>query len=165
MCSSSDIHASSSDARGHGQVDREALARAAAYVMQRPGPGEDAGLMDAGEEDGVARAEDVVGAVPVMDVPVEDEDPAGAERVERVLRRYRDVVEEAEARRRLAARVVTGWACRAEARASLAGHERVGHRARPARGVQRGAIGPRAQHRLVVQAAAARALGAHGSST
>ena len=43
--------------------------------------------MDAGEEDGVAGAEDVVGAVPVMEVPVEDEDPAGAARVERVPRR------------------------------------------------------------------------------
>jgi hypothetical protein len=37
--------------------------------------------MDAREEDGVARAEDVVGAVAVVDVPVEDEDALGAERV------------------------------------------------------------------------------------
>ena len=52
--------------------------------------------MDVGEEDGVAGAEDVVGAVPVMEVPVEDEDPAGAARVERVPRRDRDVVEQAK---------------------------------------------------------------------
>ena len=69
----------------------------AAHVVQRSRPGIDAGLMDAGEEDGVARAEDVVGAVPVMDVPVEDEDPARAERVERAPRRHRHLVEEAEA--------------------------------------------------------------------
>jgi hypothetical protein len=53
--------------------------------------------MDAGEQDGIARAKDVVGAVPMMDVPVEDEDPTGAEHVERVPRRHRDVVEETEA--------------------------------------------------------------------
>jgi hypothetical protein len=56
----------------------------------------DAGLMDAGEQDGVARAEDVVGAVTVMDVPIEDENAAGAERVERVPHRHRDVVEKAK---------------------------------------------------------------------
>ena len=117
--------------------------------------------MDAGEEDGVAGAEEVVGPVAVMEVPVEDEDPARAERVERVLRRYRDVVEQTEARRRRAARVMTGRARSAEPCASLAGHEGVGHRARPARGMQRGAIGPGAEHCLAVQAAAAGALGAH----
>jgi hypothetical protein len=117
--------------------------------------------MDAGEEDGVARAEEVVGAVAMMDVPVEDEDPSGVERVERVLRRHRDVVEQTEPRRRCAARVVTGRARPAEGCASLAGDESVRRRARAARGVQRGAVGTWADHRLVVQAAAAGTPRAH----
>ena len=60
-----------------------------------------------------------VDAVPVMDVPVEDEDPADAVLVEGVPRRHRDVVEKAEARRRVAARVMTGWARSAEGCPSL----------------------------------------------
>jgi hypothetical protein len=110
MCSSSETHASLAGARWHRQVDREAFARPGASILQRPGPGKRSGLMDAGEEHGVARAEDVAGAIPVMDVPVEDEDPAGAMLVERVPGRHRDVVEKAEARRRVAARVMTWWA-------------------------------------------------------
>ncbi len=48
--------------------------------------------------------EDVVGAVAVVDVPVEDHHALQAVSVERVLRRHRDVVEQAEPHRRAGVR-------------------------------------------------------------
>ena len=59
--------------------------------------------------------EDVVGAVAVVDVPVEDQHPLDAQRGDRMTRGDGDVVEQAEAHRPVRHGVVSRWAMRAEA--------------------------------------------------
>ena len=71
--------------------------------------------MDAGEEDVVAAAEDLGGAIAVVDVPVEDEDPLGPELGNRQRRGDGDVVEEAEAHRPRGLGVMAGWPAGTEA--------------------------------------------------
>ena len=101
--------------------------------------------------------EDVVGPVAVVDVPVEDQDALGAPAIERAPRGHRDVVEQAEAHRARGQRVVARRPVQrgAEARA-VAAQQRVDQRHRPARRVQRGAVGALGDDRVGVQRAAAR---------
>ena len=54
-------------------------------------------VVDAEEEDVVAVVEDLLGAVAVVDVPVDDRDRLDVRRFQGRLGRDRDVVEEAEA--------------------------------------------------------------------
>ena len=70
--------------------------------------------------------EDVLGAVAVMDVEIDDRHALDPVDLERVRRAHRDVVEEAEAHRAVALRVVAGRADRAERRAAFAAHDEVG---------------------------------------
>ena len=113
------------------------------------------GLVDADEEDVGAPAERLGGAVAVVDVPVEDEDPLGAELADRQLGRDRDVVEEAEAHRPRRFGVVAGGAHGAEADPVLAAEQRPGHRAGAAGGVQGRAVGGLADEGVGVDRAAA----------
>ena len=55
--------------------------------------------MDARVEDLVGLGEDRLGPVAVVDVPVEHQHPLDATRLDRMPRRHRDVVEEAESHR------------------------------------------------------------------
>ena len=83
-------------------------------------------LEDARHQDALVAGDDVLGAVAVMDVEVDDRDPLEAAHVERMARRDGDVVEEAEAHRLLARRVVAGRAHGAEGVVDLAVDDRVG---------------------------------------
>ena len=93
--------------------------------------------MDAREQHVRAPAEDLGGAVAVMDVPVEDEHSAQAEFGDRDSRRDCDVVEQAEAHCPPVLGVVPGGPHAAEAHATVAGEERTGHLTGTAGGVQR----------------------------
>ncbi len=85
--------------RRHRQVDREAPALALPDVVRRPGPGEQRRLMNRDEQHLIARVEDVIGAVAVVHVPVNDHHPLEVPRVERVPRGDGDVVKQAEPHR------------------------------------------------------------------
>ena len=104
---------------GTGQVDRVALPRPAAEVGRRAGPGIQRALVDARVEDLRGAVEDRLGAVAVVDVPVEDQDPLGAALGDRVGRRDGDVVEQAEAHRPVALGVVARRPQAAEGEAAL----------------------------------------------
>ena len=81
--------------------------------------------------------DDVLGAVAVVHVEVDDRHALQAAHVERVARRDGDVVEEAEAHRLAARRVVARRAHGAEGVLDLAVDHRVGGRHRGAGGAQR----------------------------
>ena len=121
-----------------GQVDRVPLPRPRPRVAERAGAGIEPGLVDGGEQHRVGVAEDLVRPVSVVDVPVEDEDPPGAEAVERVASRDGDGVEQAEALGADAVGVMAGRAHEREARRRVAAEQRLRQRAGAARGVQRG---------------------------
>ena len=112
-----------------GQVDRESLAGAGAGVVAVAGAGEDPALVDAGEEDVVAFAEDRRGAVAVVDVPVEDQDPLDRELGDRQRGGDGDVVEEAEPHRPVRFRMVPRRPPGAEPHLRLAPDQRPNHRA------------------------------------
>jgi hypothetical protein len=76
---------------------------------------------------GVA-GQDVLGAVAVVHVEVDDRHALAAVAFQRIARGERHVVEEAEAHGAAAAGVVAGRAHRAEGVLQLAGHHRVGRR-------------------------------------
>ena len=80
-------------------VDLVARARAAGAGIERP-------LVQRHREDRVVAAEDRVGAVAVVHVPVDDRDALESERVLGVASGDRDVAEEAEAHRAVGERVV-----------------------------------------------------------
>ena len=92
--------------------------------------------MDGREQDVVGRVEGVVGAVAVMDVPIDDEDPLGAVRRGRPPGCDRDVVEEAEAHRARRLGVVPRRAQRGDPASSLATEQGIDQRRRAAGGVQ-----------------------------
>ena len=71
--------------------------------------------MHRGEEDRVVVAEDLLGAVAVVDVPIDDRHAPDPELGLRVPRSDRDVVEQAEAHRAAGQRVVAGRADEREA--------------------------------------------------
>ena len=125
----------------HGKVEREPLCVAFAHVLERAGAGPEQVLVDAAEEHLARAMEDRVRAVAVMHVPVEHEDPLGAERVERVPRRHRHVREQAEAHRPRVLGVVSRRAQRQEARALAAPGQRLHRRAGAARRPQRRLVG------------------------
>jgi hypothetical protein len=97
--------------------------------------------VDAGEEDVVAAAEGLGGAVAVVDVPVEDEDALGAQLGDRQLGGDRDVVEEAEAHRPVRLGVVAGRPAGAEGDRGVAGEEPADHLAGAPGRVKGGAVG------------------------
>ena len=103
-CSTSAQTTSSPEPGGHRQVDREALALARADVVERAGARIERLLVDAREQHLARLVEDRVGPVAVVHVPVEDEHPLDAERVERVPGGDGDVGEQAEAHRARRAR-------------------------------------------------------------
>ena len=88
-------------ASGTLRVELVTRPRAAAAGVERP-------LVERDDEHRVVAAEDGVGAVPVMDVPVDDRHSLDAERILRVTGRDRNVVEDAEPHRVAAQRVVAG---------------------------------------------------------
>ena len=92
--------------------------------------------MDAGVKDVLRGLEDLLGAVAVVHVPVEDQDALGATRA-RVLGGDRDLVHEAEPHRLVGLGVVSGRTKRAERRAVLPGQEAVNGVARRAGGSER----------------------------
>ncbi len=85
-------------------------------------------LEEARHQHALVAGDDVLGAVAVMDVEVDDRDPLEAAHVERVARRNGDVVEEAEAHRVVARRVVAGRANGAEGVRDGTVDDRVGRR-------------------------------------
>ena len=87
--------------------------------------------MDAREQHVVAPAEDLRGAVAVVDVPVEYEHALHPVLADRQLGGDRHIVEQAEAHRAVAFGVVAGGPYSAEAHRRLAGEQRLRHRAAP----------------------------------
>jgi hypothetical protein len=84
--------------------------------------------VDRDEQDARVAAEDLVGPVAVVDVPVEDQHALGAVRRRRMARRDRRVAEEAEAHRAVGLGVVARGTQRREAGGGLAGQQRVDER-------------------------------------
>ena len=113
-------------ARRDRQVDGVALALALAGVLGGAGAGIERPLVDARVEHVGRGGEDLLGAVAVVDVPVEDQHPLGAARGDRVPGGDGDVVEQAEAHRAVALGVVAGRAQAAERRPRLAGEQPLG---------------------------------------
>jgi hypothetical protein len=97
--------------------------------------------VEAGEEHLAALVEGGLGAVAVMDVPVEDQHSLGAVCRQGVPRGDRCVRKEAEAHRAVGLGVVAGRAQRSEAGRRSTAQQRVDERAGPACGVQRGVPG------------------------
>ena len=92
------------------EVDGEPFAAAATTLGEVSRVrGEQLVLVGGDEEHVRARLEGALGAVPVVNVPVDDRHAATPVDVEGMLRRDRDVVEEAEAHRAVDLRVVPGW--------------------------------------------------------
>ena len=100
--------------RGHREVDGEAAALRRPNVARRSGPRIQRRLVDRDEQHAIGVMEDVVGPVPVVHVPVDDHHPLEAAGIERMPRRERDVVEQAEPHRARRQRVVTGRTVGAE---------------------------------------------------
>src|SRR4051794_32108983 len=94
-------------------------------------------LVDRDEQHVAARLEDVVRAIAVVDVPVEDRDALDTVSVPRVLRGDRHVVKEAEAHRTRDLAVMSRRPRADEAGGRLSGHQRVDQSARSARSRQR----------------------------
>ena len=136
------------------QVDRVALSVAAAEVRGRAGPGIQRALVDARVEDLRGAVEDRLGAVAVVDVPVEDQDPLGAALGDRVGRSDGDVVEQAEAHRPVALGVVARRPQAAEGEAAL-GQQSFGGVHGSAGRVRRGLPGARTGDRVEVDHPAA----------
>ena len=99
--------------------------------------------------------EDVVRPVAVVHVPVDDHHALEPTRVERVLRRERDVVEQAEAHRARRQRVMSRRAMGAERVRRRAVEQQVDHPHRPAGGMQRRLERLRADDRVGVEMTAA----------
>src|SRR5436305_531317 len=108
-------------AGGERHVEREPLAGADPPLARRAGAGVEGVLVGAGVEDVGARLEEVLGAVAVMDVEIEDRHPRGAVAAAQALGGHRGAVEEAEAHGHLALGVVARRAPRREGRAPAAG--------------------------------------------
>lgn len=93
---------------GEAHVDGRAASGSLARLSRRSGARVEGVLVERDEEDRVVRLEDLLGPVPVMDVPIDDRDvrePGST----RGRGRDRDVVDEAEAHRGSGPRVVAGW--------------------------------------------------------
>src|SRR5690348_4464827 len=80
-------------APGHGNVNGVAEARPGPRVAYRAGSGKQAELMNAREQHVRPAPENVRSAIPMVDVPVEDQDPPNAELTDGQLGGDRDVVE------------------------------------------------------------------------
>ena len=112
-------------------------------------------LEDARHQDALVAGDDVLGAVAVVDVEVDDRDALEAAHVERVARGDGDVVEEAEAHRLVARRVMAGRAHRAERVGDVAVDDRVGGGDGGAGGAQHRVQGAGRSDRVGVERAAA----------
>jgi hypothetical protein len=106
--------------------------------------------VDRDEQDTIGRVEDVVRAIAVVHVPVEDQHAVQPVGVERVLSGDGDRVEQAEPHRTRAGRVVAGRAVQRRSAPRLARQQRVDHRHGPAGGVQRRRPGAGRGHRVHV---------------
>jgi hypothetical protein len=95
--------------------------------------------------------EDVIGAVAVVDVPVEHQHSLGAVEVERVLRRDGDVVEQAKPHRARSLGVVTRRPQTAERDVRLAARKRIDRLDGSTGGVHRGLERARARDRVDVE--------------
>jgi hypothetical protein len=102
-------------------------------------------------EDVLVALEDVLGAVAVVDVEVDDHHALQAVRLDGVARRDRDVVEDAEPHGARAARVVPRGADGAERRLRLVFHYEIDCKHRRASGAQRGVQGVRVHRRVRVE--------------
>ncbi len=89
-------------------------------------------LVDTGVEHAVGLAEDLLGPVAVVYIPIEDQHSFTALR-QRLLGRDRDIVEQAEAHRRRPLGMVTGRTQRADRERHIAGQQSIDRRAGPAR--------------------------------
>ena len=114
--------------RGHRKVDGEPLAFALAGVLGRAGARIPRPLVDAGVENVAGGGEDRLRAVAVVDVPIEDQDALGSAGIDRVPRRDRGVVEEAEAHCPVALGVMAGRTQAAERRGRLGREQELGSR-------------------------------------
>ena len=116
-------------------------------------------LEDAHHEHPLVAGDDVFGAVAMVHIEVDDGDALEAAHVERMAGCDGDVVEEAEAHRLVAGRVVAGRPHRAEGVLDGAVDDRVGRRHRCAGGAHGGRPGARRGHRVGVEGARAAARG------
>jgi hypothetical protein len=82
--------------------------------------------VECSHQDALVSRHDVLGAVAVVHVKVDDRDPLEAMALQRVLRRDGDVVDEAEAHRLVSRGVVTRWSHGTEGVDHLPRHHRVG---------------------------------------
>src|SRR5207253_5713720 len=121
-------------------VDGVSLTPAAAEVAGGSRTRIERALVDARVEDLRGAVEDRLGSVPVMDVPVQHQDPLHATAIERVRACHGDVVEQAETHRAISLRVVTGRPEPAE-RETAVGEQSLGRVDSPARGMKGGLPG------------------------
>jgi hypothetical protein len=110
--------------------------------------------VDAGVEHLVGLGEDRLGAVAVVDIPVEHEHSLGPTGLDRVSGGDGDVVEQAEAHRTCRLRVVARWAQRAEREPVLACQQPLGRIQRPTGRVERRLERALAPHGVDVEHAA-----------
>ena len=127
----SDTYSASPAPGATGRLTVKPAAGPGADVAGRPGARIQRRLVDRQEEHLRVGVEDVVGAVAVVHVPVDDHHPLAAAHVDRMARGDGDVVEQAEAHRAAGLGVVAGRAVGAEAGRRCAVEEPVdeGHRA------------------------------------
>ena len=118
--------------RREGQIDRRPDPRVGTALGQRTGPRVEGRLVDRGEQDVVALVEDVLGAVAMVGIDVDDRDPFSPGRPRCRGNGHR--VEETEPHRPIGGRVVSGRADDAVGRANVGtrrqllgrGHDRAG---------------------------------------
>jgi len=113
-------HVGATSACGHGQVQQVARAGhvAAVRVMRM--------LEKADHQHPIVASNDVLGAIAMVHIEVDDRDTLQSMRCQCMACRDGDVVEEAKAHCRAVRRMVTRWAHRTEGIAHLACHHRVG---------------------------------------
>ena len=136
-------------------VHDAAEAGAFAAFLARAGAGPVRPEMERREEDRAVAVEDVLRAVAVMRVPVEDRHAADAQALAEIFRGDRDVVEDAEAHARGGHGVVSGRPDRAEGVAHFAAEDGLDGRERRARRAHGRRVGHRGDDRLRVERAAA----------
>ena len=95
--------------------------------------------------------DDVLGAVAVMHVEIDDRHALQSPVLERMPRRNRDVVEEAEAHRACVLGMVAGRTHRAESAGHFLLHHQVGRQHAGSGGAQRGLQGTRTHRRIGIE--------------
>ena len=136
-------------ARRHREVDGVALAVAVAEIRRGPRARIERALVDARVEDPGGAVEDRLGAVAMVDVPVDHQDALDAALLESVRGGHRDVVEQAEAHRSVSLGVVSRRPQATEGEPPVGEYPLCGVH-RPAGRVKRGLPGAGAGHRVEV---------------